>query len=160
MALRNVVKKGDKILARQCREVTEINERTQTLIDDMIETMHCDCGVGIAAPQVGVARQICIVEPEPERLTAMINPSIIKEEGEQLSTEGCLSVPGYVGDVVRPESVTVKYLNRNGEEITETFTDFAAIVVSHETDHLKGILYTDKATNIREPGEEVREETE
>ncbi len=160
MALRNVVKKSDKILTRQCREVTEINERTQTLIDDMIETMHYDCGVGIAAPQVGVARQICIVEPEPERLTAMINPSIIKEEGEQLSTEGCLSVPGYVGDVVRPESVTVKYLNRNGEEITETFTDFAAIVVSHETDHLKGILYTDKATNIREPGEEVREETE
>ncbi len=156
MALRNVVKKGDKILARQCREVTEINDRILTLIDDMTETMRYDMGVGIAAPQVGVARQICIVEPEEGDLTEMINPEILETEGEQLSTEGCLSVPGYVGDVIRPASITVKYLNRNGEEITETFTDFAAIVVSHETDHLKGILYTDKATNIREPGTDIK----
>lgn len=150
MALRNVVKKGDAILAKKCREVTEINDRILTLLDDMRETMHVNMGVGIAAPQVGVARRICIIEPSEDRYIEMINPEILESEGEQISCEGCLSVPGLMGDVVRPTRVKVKYLNRQGEEIIEEFIDFEAIVVSHETDHLEGILYVDKATNIRE----------
>ena len=150
MALRNVVKRGDEILARKCREVSEINDRIITLLDDMIDTMHEDMGVGIAAPQVGVARRLCIIEPEEDRLVELINPVILESEGEQLSVEGCLSVPGLIGDVVRPERVVVKYMNRNGEEIVEEFVDFEAIVVSHEMDHLDGILYVDKATNVRD----------
>lgn len=149
MALRNVVKKGDEILGRKCREVTEINDRIITLLDDMIDTMHHDMGVGIAAPQVGVARRICIIEPYEDMLVELINPEILESEGEQLSVEGCLSVPGMIGDVIRPERVVVKYLNREGEEIIEEFVDFEAIVVSHEMDHLEGILYVDKATNVR-----------
>ncbi|MEE1038241.1 MAG: peptide deformylase [Eubacterium sp.] len=150
MALRNVVKRGDEILARKCREVTEINDRIITLLDDMIDTMHHDMGVGIAAPQVGVARRICIIEPYEDMMVELINPEILESEGEQLSVEGCLSVPGLIGDVVRPERVVVKYLNREGEEIIEEFVDFEAIVVSHEMDHLDGILYVDKATNVRD----------
>ncbi len=158
MALRNVVKRGDAILARKCREVTEINERIITLLDDMAETMHEDMGVGIAAPQVGVARRVCIIEPSEDRFVEMINPEILESEGEQLSVEGCLSVPGLIGDVVRPARIKVKYLNRKGEEIIEEFTDFEAIVASHEMDHLEGILYVDKATNIRDAAMEEGEQ--
>lgn len=158
MALRNVVKRGDAILARKCREVTEINERIITLLDDMAETMHEDLGVGIAAPQVGVARRVCIIEPSEDRFVEMINPEILESEGEQLSVEGCLSVPGLIGDVVRPARIKVKYLNRKGEEIIEEFTDFEAIVASHEMDHLEGILYVDKATNIRDAAMEEGEQ--
>lgn len=158
MALRNVVKRGDSILARHCREVTEINDRIITLLDDMAETMRKDMGVGIAAPQVGVARRVCIIEPEEGRLVEFINPEILESEGEQLSIEGCLSVPGMIGDVVRPQRVKVKYKDRFGNEKIEEFTDFEAIVVSHETDHLDGILYVDKATNVREAPEEPQEE--
>ncbi len=158
MALRNVVKRGDAILARKCRKVTEINERIITLLDDMAETMHEDMGVGIAAPQVGVARRVCIIEPSEDRFVEMINPEILESEGEQLSVEGCLSVPGLIGDVVRPARIKVKYLNRKGEEIIEEFTDFEAIVASHEMDHLEGILYVDKATNIRDAAMEEGEQ--
>lgn len=157
MALRNVVKRGDAILARKCREVTEINDRIITLLDDMAETMHEDLGVGIAAPQVGVARRVCIIEPSEDRFVEMINPEILESEGEQYSVEGCLSVPGLIGDVIRPQRLKVKYLNRKGEEIIEEFTDFEAIVASHEMDHLEGILCVDKATNIRDAAMEEGE---
>lgn len=157
MALRNVVKRGDAILARKCREVTEINDRIITLLDDMAETMHEDLGVGIAAPQVGVARRVCIIEPSEDRFVEMINPEILESKGEQYSVEGCLSVPGLIGDVIRPQRLKVKYLNRKGEEIIEEFTDFEAIVASHEMDHLEGILYVDKATNIRDAAMEEGE---
>lgn len=149
MALRNITVIGEDILRKHCREVTEITERTQTLIDDMIDTMHDTMGVGIAAPQVGIARRICVIEPTEDRLLVLINPEILEKEGEQLSTEGCLSVPGKIGDVKRPTRVLVKYLDREGKEHTEEFLDFEAIVVSHETDHLDGVLYVDKASNIR-----------
>lgn len=154
MALRNVTTIGEEILRKHCREVTEITDRTQTLIDDMIDTMHDTMGVGIAAPQVGVARRICVIEPTEDRLMVLINPEILEKEGEQLSTEGCLSVPGKIGDVMRPTRVLVKYQDREGKEHTEEFVDFEAIVVSHETDHLDGILYVDKASNIRMVQEE------
>ncbi|MEG0919627.1 MAG: peptide deformylase [Anaerovoracaceae bacterium] len=149
MALRNVVTKGDDVLARNCREVTEINDRIITLLDDMTETMRLEKGVGIAAPQVGIARRICVIEPEEGQITELINPEIIQAEGSTMSCEGCLSVPGVLGDVERPERVKVKYMNRKGEAIEEELVGFSAIVVSHEVDHLNGILFVDKATNIR-----------
>ena len=149
MALRNVTTIGEDILRKHCREVSEITDRTQVLIDDMIDTMHETMGVGIAAPQVGVARRICVIEPTEDRLMVLINPEILEKEGEQLSTEGCLSVPGKIGDVMRPTRVLVKFQDREGNEHTEEFVDFEAIVVSHETDHLEGVLYVDKASNIR-----------
>ncbi len=160
MALRNIVKRGDQILSRKCRDVSEINERILILLDDMIETMRKDGGVGIAAPQVGVARRICILEPNEHMLIEMINPEILSQEGEQISTEGCLSVPGMVGEVKRPTKVEVKYQNRNGEDIITEFEGYDAIVFSHELDHLEGILYVDKATNLRELGNETDEESE
>ena len=149
MALRNITVIGEDILRKHCREVSEITDRTQTLIDDMIDTMHETMGVGIAAPQVGIARRICVIEPTEDRLMVLINPEILEREGEQLSTEGCLSVPGKIGDVMRPTRVLVKYLDREGNEHIDEFLDFEAIVVSHETDHLEGVLYVDKASNIR-----------
>lgn len=149
MALRNVVTKGDEVLARKCREVTEINDRIITLLDDMTETMRVENGVGIAAPQVGIARRICIIEPEEGQVTELINPEILEAKGSTMSCEGCLSVPGVLGDVERPESVKVKYMNRKGETIEEELVGFPAIVVSHEVDHLNGTLFVDKATNIR-----------
>lgn len=158
MALRNIVEIGDDILAKKCREVTEINGRIQTLIDDMIDTMHESMGVGIAAPQVGVARRVCVIEPSEDRLKVFINPEILEKEGEQVSVEGCLSVPGKVGEVVRPAKVKVKYLDREGKEHIEEFTDFEAVVVSHETDHLEGILYVDKAEHVEDAAD--MEETE
>lgn len=150
MALRNITVIGEDILRKHCREVSEITDRTQTLIDDMIDTMHHTMGVGIAAPQVGVARRICVIEPTEDRLKVLINPVILEKEGEQLSAEGCLSVPGKIGDVKRPTKVVVKYFDREGNENIEEFVDFEAIVVSHETDHLEGVLYVDKASNIRD----------
>ncbi|MEG2298760.1 MAG: peptide deformylase, partial [Anaerovoracaceae bacterium] len=130
MALRNVVTKGDDVLARNCREVTEINDRIITLLDDMTETMRLEKGVGIAAPQVGIARRICVIEPEEGQITELINPEIIQAEGSTMSCEGCLSVPGVLGDVERPERVKVKYMNRKGEAIEEELVGFSAIIYS------------------------------
>lgn len=150
MALRNIFVKGDEILRRTAREVKDINNRVITLLEDMRETMEKENGVGIAAPQVGVSRRVCIVAPEPDRLIELINPVILHSEGEQISQEGCLSVPNYIGNVKRPEKMVVEYLDRNGKKHNDTFEGFEAIVVSHELDHLDGVLYTDKATDVRE----------
>lgn len=155
MAIRKIVTEGDPGLARKCREVKEINERIITLLDDMKETMELEFGVGLAAPQVGVGRRICIAYPTQDELLELINPELLEKEGEQISVEGCLSVPGYIGDVIRPKRVKIKYLDRTGKEIIREFTDFGAIVVSHEMDHLDGILYIEKATNVREAGDQT-----
>ncbi|MEG0291349.1 MAG: peptide deformylase [Anaerovoracaceae bacterium] len=157
MALRNVVVKGDEVLGKKCREVTEITDRIETLLDDMTETMRFENGVGIAAPQVGVARRICIIEPEEDMLIEMINPEILEATGTQLGSEGCLSVPGVIGDVERPERLVVRYMERNGDEIIEEFIGFPAVVASHEIDHLNGVLFVDKATNIRNIEEDEEE---
>lgn len=150
MALRNIFVKGDDILRKTAREVKEVTERITILLDDMKETMESENGVGIAAPQVGISRRVCIAAPSTERYFELINPVILSSEGEQISQEGCLSVPNYVGSVKRPQKITVKYIDRNGEYHQETFEDFEAIVISHEMDHLDGILYTDKAIDIHE----------
>lgn len=157
MALRNIVTEGDPILRKQCREVGEVTPRIQMILDDMLETMRDANGVGLAAPQVGIMRRMFVAEPEPERVFFFVDPEIILLEGEQESDEGCLSVPGMVGTVIRPEKIKIKGLDRYGKKQQYTFEGFDATVMCHEFDHLEGILYTDKAENVR-PVEEIEEE--
>ena len=149
MALRNIVLEGDEILRKRAREVTEINDRIIMILDDMLETMRAQEGVGIAAPQVGILKRILIIEIDGQ-VIELINPVILETEGVQMEDEGCLSIPGMIGTVERPEYIKVKGLNREGKEVTYEGTGLLSVALSHEYDHLDGILYTDKATNVRE----------
>ena len=160
MAIRNVVVEGDEILRKKCREVTEVNDRIRETMGDMLETMRDSMGVGIAAPQVGIMRRMFIAEPEPERVYFMINPVILEQSGSQFDDEGCLSVPGMIGTVERPYYIKIEALDLNGEKQVYEFSDFDARVMCHEYDHLEGILYIDKAVNIRRADEEEYYEDE
>lgn len=123
-------------------------------MEDMLETMRQQYGCGIAGPQVGVMRRMFIAEPEPGRVYYMINPVMLEQEGSQIGDEGCLSVPGLIGTVERPQRIKIKAWDLDGQEQVYEFEDWDARVMCHEYDHLDGILYTDKATNVREPEEE------
>lgn len=149
MALRNIVVEGDEILRKRTREVTEVNNKIRMMLDDMIETMKANNGAGLAAPQVGLLKRMFVAEADGE-LIELINPEIVESDGVQSGDEGCLSIPGMIGTVERPAYIKMKGLNRYGEEIVYEGTGFLPIVLSHEYDHLDGVLYTDKATNIRE----------
>ncbi|MBF1167433.1 MAG: peptide deformylase [[Eubacterium] sulci] len=149
MALRKVVVRGDEILSKRCREVSEITDRIRETLDDMVDTMREELGVGLAAPQVGVMRRMFVAEPEPGRVYYMINPEIYFEEGSEEEYEGCLSVPGLIGIVERPQKIKIRALDRDGVEQDYEFEGFAARVMCHENDHLNGVLYTDKAHDIR-----------
>ena len=148
MAKLKIVKVGDDILRKKCRPVEQITPKTLQLLDDMAETMRAAQGVGLAAPQVGILRRIVVVEVEEGNLIELINPKIIAYAGEQIGTEGCLSVPGKWGTVKRPMHVTVRALNRHGEEFEITGSEFLARAFCHELDHLDGQLYIDIATEI------------
>ena len=160
MALRNIVTDEDPILKKTCRPVGEVTPRIQMILDDMVETMRDANGVGLAAPQVGIMRRMFVAEPEPERVYMFVDPEMISLEGEQEGTEGCLSVPGYVGTVKRPEKIVIRGKDRYGKEKEYTFEGFDAVVMCHEFDHLEGILYTDKATEIFKAEEMEAEEQE
>ena len=148
MALRNIVKEGDEILRKKCRNVDEVNDRIRLILDDMLETMREANGVGLAAPQIGMMRNIFVADPEPGEVYYFIYPEISEKSGMQESEEGCLSVPGYTGLVERPERITIKGLDRDGKKQEYTFEGFKAIVMCHEYDHLEGVLYTDKAKEM------------
>lgn len=154
MAFLNIVKEGDPVLRKVSREVTEITPRILTLLDDMKDTLHKAEGCGLAAPQVGILRRIALVETEETGYVELINPKIIAFSGSQEETEGCLSVPGVWGITKRPASVTVKALNREGEEFTITGSGLAARAFCHEIDHLDGHLFTDKMIRKIDPDEE------
>ena len=139
---------GDDVLRKTCRPVEEITPRVLTLLDDMIETMRAANGVGLAAPQVGILRRIALVEVEEGEIYELINPKIVASAGEQEGAEGCLSVPGRYGLVTRPKHVTVRALNRKGEEYEITAHDFLARAFCHEIEHLDGKLYIDKVTRM------------
>ncbi|MEE1026597.1 MAG: peptide deformylase [Acutalibacteraceae bacterium] len=143
MAIRNIVEKGDPVLRKISRSVLNFDEKLATLIDDMIETMHNAEGVGLAAPQVGILRRICVVDVGDGPIE-LVNPVIIKEEGEQVGSEGCLSVPGQSGTVKRPMKVTVKAQDRKGNTFEVSGEELLARAFCHEIDHLNGILYVDK----------------
>lgn len=148
MAKLKIVKEGDDILRKKCRHVEEITPKIIRLLDDMAETMRAANGVGLAAPQVGVMRRIVVIEVEEGNLIELINPKIIAYAGEQIGNEGCLSVPNTWGTVKRPMHVTVRALNRHGEEFEITGSELLARAFCHELDHLDGKLYIDIATDI------------
>ena len=147
MAYREIVtiKNDEAILRKVCRPVTVFDDRLRGIIDDMVNTMHKADGVGIAAPQVGIIRRICVVETD-ELYCELVNPIIVKQSKKtQLGAEGCLSVPGEQHNVIRPMTVTVQAYDRNGEPFEVTASGFSARALCHEIDHLDGILYIDKA---------------
>lgn len=148
MAIMTIVKDTDEILRKKCRPVTEITPRIIQLLDDMADTLHDSGGVGLAAPQVGVLRRICIIEVEPGELIELINPVITEKKGSQQEIEGCLSAPGKWGYTKRPATVKVKALDRNGEEFSLEADELLARAVCHETDHLDGILFYDNAVRM------------
>ena len=157
MGLRQLRVNGDEILNKKSKPVKEINPSIITLLDDMWETLHNKNGVGLAAPQVGVLRRVVIVEMEEEKYE-LINPEVLAQDGEWSSDEACLSVPGYHGDVLRPAKLTIQALNRDGESITIDAEEYLAAVICHELDHLDGMLYLEKASNVRPIEEEEGEE--
>ena len=143
MALRQIVKIGEPVLRKKSKVVKEINDRLIDLLDDMADTMYEADGVGLAAPQVGILKRVVVVDIG-DGLIELINPEIIEAEGEYLDNEGCLSVPGESGDVLRPYRVKVRALNRFGETIEIDGEELLARAFCHEIDHLDGILYVDK----------------
>ena len=156
MAILNILKDGDETLRRQCRPVEKITPRITRLLDDMKATLHKANGVGLAAPQVGVLRRICIVECEPGELIELINPEIIGMSGEQEEIEGCLSVPGRWGITKRPAKVTVRATDRKGNSFTVEGEGLLARALCHEIDHLDGVIFYDKCVRMLSP-EEIEE---
>ena len=156
MALRTIIKEGDERLRKKSRPVTEFNERLWTLLDDMYETMKGD-GVGIAAPQVGILRRAVVIDVGEGR-HELVNPEIVEQEGDQYGGEGCLSVPGQYGMVHRPQKLRVRAQDRYGKPFDLDAEGYLAVAVCHETDHLDGVLFIDKADRMLDP--EELEETE
>ena len=143
MAIRNIVKVGDDVLRKVCRTQMNFDEKLWSLLDDMAETMYKAEGVGLAAPQVGILRRVCVVDVG-EGLIELINPVITEKSGSQKGSEGCLSVPDRYEEVTRPNKVTVRAQNRKGENIEIKAEGFLARAFCHEIDHLDGILYIDR----------------
>ena len=154
MALRNIRILGDEILKKQAKEVTEMTPKIEELIDDMFETMYDANGCGLAAPQVG--KRIVVIDCGDQPLV-LINPEILETSGEQTGQEGCLSVPGKVGIVTRPNYAKVKALDENMDEIIVEGTELLARCLCHEIDHLNGIMYVDKAEGPLMDTEEAEE---
>lgn len=168
MALRQIVYLPEPILRRKAKPVTKFDKDLQTLIDDMIETMRDAPGVGLAAPQVNIPLQLTVIEyaegeDEEEnegkelkkKLFVLVNPEIVKVSEEKvMGVEGCLSIPGLVGEVERHETIQVKALNRHGQPVKHKVSGWMARIFQHEIDHLHGVLYTDKAVRVWKPQED------
>ena len=150
MAIRNIVKVGDPVLAKKCRPVEKIDDRIITLLDDMIDTLYDSNGVGLAAPQVGVLKRIAVIDIG-DGLIELINPEIIAQEGTQNDLEGCLSLPGKWGYVERPNKVTVRAMDRNGDEYEYDGEGLLARAFCHEIEHLDGVLFSSHVSEFVEP---------
>jgi len=156
MTIREITTFPDKVLRKKCKVVDSFNEDLQELIEDMIETMRDAPGVGLAAPQIGLSKRVIVIEfgdekdeDIPKQLFVMVNPEIIEQSQETVAgIEGCLSVPGLVGEVDRAKVVTVKGLNQQGEPLKIRAQGWLARIFQHEIDHINGILYTDRTDNI------------
>jgi peptide deformylase len=156
MAVRDIIVVDHPVLRRKAKKIAKITAEHRKLIEDMIETMRAAPGVGLAAPQVGVSERLIVVEwadepeheddpPRKKKLFVVLNPELVRASEEMVrGTEGCLSVPGWVGDVLRHEAVTVRGLNRNGEKIKIEAEGWLARIFQHEIDHLDGVLYIDR----------------
>ena len=144
MALRKIVEQGDECLAKVCRPVTEFNQRLHELLDDMTETLADANGAGLAAPQVGILRRVCVVmDEDTEEYIELVNPEIVSQSGEQTGLEGCLSVPGKWGIVTRPNIVRVRAQDRDGNWFEAEGEGLTARCFCHELAHLDGHLYTE-----------------
>ena len=139
--LREIVKKGDEVLNKKCHPVTKFDEKLHTLLDDMRETLRHADGVGLAAPQVGILRQVVVVINENDEMIELVNPEIIETSGEQFGLEGCLSVPGRYGFVKRPMVVKVRAQDRDGNTFEVEDQGLTARCFCHEIDHLSGHLF-------------------
>ena len=144
MAIRTIREFGDPVLNKVSKEVKEVTPRIQDLIDDMFETMYDACGVGLAAPQVGILKRIVVIDTTGEDPILLINPRIVETSGEQTGNEGCLSLPGKSGVVTRPNYVKVVAQNESMETIELEGTELLARAFCHEIEHLDGHLYTEK----------------
>jgi peptide deformylase len=145
MALRQILMDGDETLRKNSREITRFDERLQELIDDMLQTMYSNNGVGLAAPQVGILRRLFVADIKDGAAPRVaINPRIVETEGIQTGNEGCLSIPGKWGEVDRPAKLVFEALDRNGNPYRLEAEGFLAVCISHENDHLDGILFKDK----------------
>ena len=145
MAIRKIREEGDEILKKKSREVEEINEKMQELIDDMLETMYKANGVGLAAVQVGVLKQVIVIDiDDGNGPLVLINPKIIKEKGLQEVEEGCLSFPNKFAKVERPAEIVIEAIDREGYTIKVKAKELLAQAISHEIDHLNGIVFVDK----------------
>ncbi len=154
MAIRNIVKKGDEILNKNCKPVTEFNEKLWALLDDMHETLRDSNGAGLAAPQVGIIRRIALILIEDgEPYLELINPVIIKKSGRQREIEGCLSCPNVFGYVKRPKKCVVKAQDRNGNFFEVSLSDLSCRAACHEIDHLNGHLFTELVDEYVDPDE-------
>ncbi len=144
MAIRKIVKLGeDDVLRKHARRVDKFDKRLATLLDDMADTLYEADGAGLAAPQVGILKRAVVIDVG-EGLIELVNPEILSSEGEQMCIEGCLSVPGRRGRVLRPEKVLVHAQDRKGKHIELEGEGFLANAICHELDHLDGVLYVDK----------------
>ena len=162
MALLEIREYGkDDVLLKKCKPVKELTPRLKTLIEDMLDTMYDADGVGLAAPQVGVLRRICVIDIG-EGPVVLINPEVLETSGEQTGSEGCLSVPGKTGIVTRPNYAKVKALNEDMEEIIVEGEELMARALLHEIDHLDGHIYVDKVEgelyNVEDFLEEIEDE--
>lgn len=158
MALREIRKQGDPILNKECKPVKEMTPRIRELIEDMFETMYEGNGCGLAAPQVGILKQITVIDVEDGNQYVLINPEILEESGSQTGEEGCLSVPGCSGVVTRAQHVKVRALDENMEPFELEGEDLLARCILHECDHLHGHLFTEKVEGeLHAAGEEEEE---
>ena len=161
MALRNIVKTGDPILTKVCRPVEKFDNKLAILLDDMYETMVKANGVGLAGPQVGLLRRLCVIDVGDENgRLELINPVITEMNGSEEDVEGCLSFPGDFGLVERPQKVKVSAQNRTGETFEIEGEGLLARALCHEIDHLDGILFVTKVTRMLDPSELETNEAE
>lgn len=161
MALMNIVNLPDPVLRRKAHKVTDFDKDFEQLVTDMIETLRAAPGVGLAAPQVGVSQRVIVIEygdeedeEAPKKLYVLANPEIVSASEQVVKgVEACLSVPGLVGEVERYYGVTVKGMNRKGKPVKVKAQGWLARIFQHEMDHLDGIVYTDRATEVWKPKE-------
>lgn len=148
MAIRNIRTEGHPVLREISMAVPTVTDSIKNLINDMFETMYAADGVGLAAPQIGISKRIVVIDDREGNRFALVNPVITASSGEQISDEGCLSLPGFAGKVKRPLRVKVEALNEAGEAVSFEAEERLAVIVCHELDHLDGILYKDKAVEF------------
>jgi peptide deformylase len=148
VAVRPILNFDQPVLREKAKKVARVDTSIQKLLDDLAETMLDAPGAGLAANQIGVALRVCVVKGDENQIWGLVNPVIVKSAGSQVGYEGCLSKPGWVGEVERYEAVVVKGLNRHGKQVRIKSTGFTARAFQHELDHLDGVLFTDRLTSL------------